>query len=158
MRSESLSLSNRREFLALSTAAILAPVRALEAAVKPVRITGVDVFPIEIPIPKRDVESGMMNRYLVARVDTDAGVRGYSFAGPNPKLLDSEVRPALVGKNLFDIERHLQAGLMRWNGTEHALWDAIGKIANQPVYRLLGGGKPKIKLYLTTVWFGNQDQ
>ena len=158
MLSGSLPLSNRREFLFVSTAAILSPVRSLEAAVKPVRITGVDIFPIEIPIPKRDAESGMMNRYVVVRIDTDAGVHGYSFAGPDPKLLESAIRPALVGKNLFDIERHLRVGLMRWNGTEHAIWDAIGKIANQPVYRLLGGGTPRIKLYLTTVWFGKQDQ
>ena len=28
----------------------------------------------------------------------------------------------------------------------------IGKISGQPVYRILGGHKNKVKLYLTTVW------
>ncbi len=151
----------RRKFLssaAALSAALLAPVRKLAAAVKPVRISGVDVFPIEIPIPAEQVKQGRMNRYTVCRVDTDAGVRGYSFAGPNPKLLDSVIRPALVGEDLFAIERHLAKGAGHWNGLEHAIWDAMGKIAGRPVYELLGGGKKKIKVYLTTVWFGNQDQ
>jgi D-galactarolactone cycloisomerase len=151
----------RREFVAASAglaASLLDPLRKLEAAVKPVRITDVDVFRIEIPTPEEHVKQGRMNRYTVCRIDTDAGVRGYSFAGPDPKILDSEIRPALVGADLFAIERHLEKGAGHWNGLEHAIWDAIGKIANRPVYELLGGGTPKIKVYLTTVWFGNQDQ
>ena len=51
----------RREFLssaAALSAALLAPVRKLAAAVKPVRISGVDVFPIEIPIPRRAGQAG----------------------------------------------------------------------------------------------------
>ena len=105
-----------------------------------------------------DAAIGKINRYTVARVDTDAGVRGYSFAGPSPDLLDTKIRPALVGQDLFALERHLQAGLMEWGGLEHAIWDAIGKIAGLPVYRLLGGAEGKVKVYLTCVWPGNPDQ
>ena len=147
---------NRRQFLAAS-GSILAPVARIAAAVKPVRITGVDLFPIRIPIPKEDEAAGLMNRYVVCRVQTDAGVRGYSFAGPNPTVLE-KVRAALVGTDLFNIEHHLKNGLLQWEGVEHALWDAIGRIANQPVYKLLGGNKSSIKLYLTTVWQGKADQ
>ncbi len=143
---------------AAATATLLEPIRAVADAVKPVRITAIDVFPIEIPIAQQDADAGRMNRYTVSRVETDAGVTGYSFSGPDPKLLDSDIRPALVGQDLFAIERHLEKGLIHWWGLEHALWDAIGKIANQPVHQLLGGGKPRIKAYLTTVWFGNPDQ
>jgi D-galactarolactone cycloisomerase len=153
--------NTRRTFLASSAglaAHLLEPLRKLEAAVRPVHITDVDVFRIEIPIPEEQVKQGRMNRYVVSRIDTDAGVRGYSFAGPDPKILDATIRPALVGQDLFAIERHLEKGAGHWNGLEHAIWDAIGKIANQPVYELLGGGNPKRKVYLTTVWFGNQDQ
>ena len=42
---------------------------------------------------------------------------------------------------------------MEWGGLEHALWDAIGKIAGQPAYRLLGGSKPASE-HLTCVWPG----
>jgi len=151
----------RRAFLAGSAglaAHLLQPLRQLEAAVRPVRITDVDVFPIEIPTPEEQVQQGRMNRYVVCRIGTDASVRGYSFAGPDPSIVDSTIRPALVGQDLFAIERHLERGAGHWNGLEHAIWDAIGKIANRPVYELLGGGNPKLKVYLTTVWFGNADQ
>jgi D-galactarolactone cycloisomerase len=98
-----------------------------------------------------------MNQYVVCRVDTDAGVRGHSFAGPNPKQT-AEIKAALVGKDLFNVEGHLKSGLSAWGGVEHAVWDAIGKIARQPVYKLLGGNRSSLKVYLTTVWQGKEDQ
>jgi D-galactarolactone cycloisomerase len=155
---------SRRKFLALATAATTAPgvlpakVQAAAESANPVRITAIDSFPIRIPISNDEEALGKMNRYVVARVDTDAGVTGYSFAGPSPRLLDSKIRPALVGTDLFGMEKHLQLGLANWGGLEHALWDAIGKIAGQPVYRLLGGSKNSVKAYLTCVWRGPADQ
>lgn len=154
-----VSVLSRRELLtraALSSLA-MAPVRALAAAVKPVRITGVDIFPIRIPISREEESAGRMNRYVVCRVDTDAGVRGYSFAGPNPSQL-AEVRAVVEGKDLFNVESHLKNGLGAWGGVEHAVWDAIGKIAGQPVSKLLGGNATSVRVYLTTVWQGKQDQ
>jgi L-alanine-DL-glutamate epimerase-like enolase superfamily enzyme len=150
----------RRDFLkssAVASALVLEPVRALAATVKPVRIRDVDLFPIDIPVSKAESEAGINHRYVVTRIVTDAGVNGYSFAGPSPKLLP-EVRQVLVGKDLFAIEHHLKSGLIRWGGVEHAVWDAIGKIAGQPVYRLLGGSANSVKAYLTCVWRGNSDQ
>jgi L-alanine-DL-glutamate epimerase-like enolase superfamily enzyme len=41
---------------------------------------------------------------------------------------------------------------------EQAIWDAIGKIAGQPLYRLLGGSTSRLKVYLTCVWRGKADQ
>ena len=63
-------------------AALLAPVRALAAAVKPVTIRDVDIFPIEIPVSPAEHDAGIDHRFTVVKVETDAGVRGYSFAGP----------------------------------------------------------------------------
>jgi D-galactarolactone cycloisomerase len=102
---------------------------------------------------------GKYARYTFYEVETDAGIRGYCFdRGSDYRLLDQEIRPALVGKDLFAVERHLQAGLDKWGGAEQAIWDAIGKIAGQPVYRLLGGSKSRLKVYLTCVWRGKADQ
>lgn len=151
---------SRRELLSLSaaaSAALLAPLRRLEAAVKPIRIRDVDIFAIDIPVSKAESEAGVMHRYSVVKVMTDAGVNGISFAGPAPKEL-GEVRRVLAGKDLFNIEQHLRDGLGRWGGVEHAVWDAIGKIAGQPVCRLLGGASTRVKAYLTCVWRGNPDQ
>jgi D-galactarolactone cycloisomerase len=147
---------NRREFLAL-TAAALAPVEAVRAAVKPVRIREVDLFNIEIPLPKDEAATGLNYRYSVVKISTDAGVNGFSFAGYPSKVLP-EVKKVLVGQDLFAIEGHLKSGLIRWGGVEHAVWDAIGKIAGQPVCRLLGGAKDRVKAYITCVWLGKSDQ
>jgi D-galactarolactone cycloisomerase len=151
---------SRRDFLTFSaavSASLLEPVRRVHAAVKPVRIRDVEIFGIDIAVPKSESEAGVNHRYSVVKVTTDAGVNGISFAGPGPKEA-GEVRGLLVGKDLFNIEQHLKDGLGRWGGVEHAVWDAIGKIAGQPVYRLLGGSSTSVKAYITCVWRGNSDQ
>ena len=84
---------------------------------------------------------------------TDAGVTGFSFAGPPPETL-ALVKDALVGADLFNVNVQLQNGLWKWGGVEHAVWDAIGKIANRPVYQLLGGASDRVTAYLTCVWKG----
>src|ERR1051325_11751735 len=77
---------NRREII--TTAAIgacsgglLAPVQAIAADVKAIRIKNVESFNIEIPATPTEVEAGVMNRINVTRVVTESGVRGYSFGG-----------------------------------------------------------------------------
>jgi D-galactarolactone cycloisomerase len=145
----------RRELVRGSAA--LAAVQALHAAVKPVRITDVDLFSIIIPVSPAEAQTGVNYRFAVAKVVTDAGVTGYSFAGPPARTLP-DVKRILVGKDLFNVEQQLKEGLSRWGGLEHAVWDAIGKVAGQPVYKLLGGSRDRVKAYLTCVWRGNSDQ
>ncbi len=155
----------RREFLSLSACAaatLLEPVRVLAEAVKPVRIREIELFKLNIPASKEELEVSArlgwgVNDFRrstpgVVKVVTDAGINGYSFAGGYPPEVLPQIRGMLVGKDLFAIEEHLQQGLGQWGGVEHALWDAIGKIAHQPVYKLLGGKKTSIKAYLTCVW------
>ena len=132
-------------------------IKALNAAVKPVKITGVDLYEIEIPISEAAVAAGQQNRYNVAAIETDAGVTGYSFAAPAPSVLPL-LRQTLVGADLFNVNGQLQNGLWQWGGVEHAVWDAIGKIANRPVYQLLGGASDRVTAYLTCVWKGPADQ
>lgn len=122
-----------------------------------VKITGVDVYSIRIPVTKDEAAAGLMHSYPVVEVSTDAGVKGYSFAGPPANELPA-IRQLLVGGELHAIEQHLDNGLTRWGGVEHAMWDAIGKIAKQPVYRLLGAGADRVRAYVTCVWPGKMDQ
>jgi L-alanine-DL-glutamate epimerase-like enolase superfamily enzyme len=122
-----------------------------------VRITGVDVYPIRIPVTKDEAAAGLMHAFQVVEISTDAGVKGYSFAGPPAAALPA-IRALLVGADLHAIEQHLDNGLEKWGGVEHALWDAIGRIAKQPVHRLLGGASEKVKAYVTCVWTGRLDQ
>ena len=146
---------NRRELMLGGTA--LGSIGALQAAVKPVRITDVDLFEINIPVSQAEAEAGLQHRFGVAKVITDAGVTGYSFAGA-PRRALAEVKQVLVGKDLFNVDTQVREGLGRWGGVEHAVWDAIGKIANQPVYKLLGGAQDRVTAYLTCVWKGAADQ
>lgn len=149
-------LSRRHVLAALGASAaarLLEPVRALAQDVKPVRITRIEGFPIQIPVPAEEAATGKIHRYGVVRVETDAGVRGYSFAG-YARGLEQTLFRDLAGKDLFALNDHLKAGLGQAGGVEHAIWDAIGKIARQPVYRLLGGSQTRVKAYLTCVWGG----
>src|SRR4051794_17833432 len=116
--------ATRREFLGGGMAAIargLAPLRSLAEAVKPVRIREAEIFPISIPVSPAQRDAWLDHQYTVVRIDTDAGVRGYSFAGPSPEKALAEVRGLLVGQDLFAVERHLRRGLIRWGGVEHAV-------------------------------------
>ena len=107
----------RRKFLTTLAgslaASFLGSIHALARDIKPVKIKNVDVFRIEIPTPIDEVKTGLTNKYLVAKVETDAEVRGYafgeflratlapepggweySFDGPSTDLLQRVIRPA----------------------------------------------------------------
>ncbi len=146
-------MPDRRKFIASGIAGLAASVLGAGQ----VRITGVDLYDIRIPVSKDEAEAGLNHAFNVAEISTDAGVKGYSFAGPGNSQL-AAVRQLLVGRDLFSIEQLLADGLEKWGGVEHALWDAIGRIAKQPVYRLLGGASDRVKAYVTCVWKGKADQ
>ncbi len=153
---------------------LLAPVRALAADVKTIRIKNIETFNIALPATPTEIEAGVMSRTPVTRVETESGVRGYSFGGPGfggflpggtgggrgavNAAGFQQIREALVGTDLFALEQHLQRGLINWGGIEEAVWDAIGKIAGQPVFRLLGGSKTSVPVYITAVWRCGNDQ
>ena len=60
---------SRRNLIAGTFASALMPsaVRSVAAAVKPVKITGVDIFPIRLPASKEDIDAGKMASYVVCR-------------------------------------------------------------------------------------------
>jgi D-galactarolactone cycloisomerase len=167
---------NRRDLLtsAGASAALssLAPVKALAADVKPIRIKTIETFNIQVPATPTEIQAGVMNRMNVTRVVTESGVRGYSFGGAGdggrvaahggstgaPGVSFQHIRDALTGSDLFAVEQHLKRGLLNWGGIEEAMWDSIGKIAGQPIYRLLGGSQSSTPVYITAVWRGPMNQ
>ena len=146
-------------------ARLLDPVRALSAEVKRVRITDVESFRVRVP-PGQAADPLRIYDYSISRVHTDAGVVGTSFIGCPQDILQSWVKPTLVGHDLFAVDHHIarlqmnrgESGVQIWSGVEHAIWDAIGRIANRPVANLLGGARDKLRVYRTTVWPGKADQ
>jgi len=136
----------------------LTPLRALAAEVKKVRITDVESFSVRLPHAGEDELK--VYDYGVSRVHTDAGVTGTSFVPCPDGILQRWVKPTLVGQDLFAVDRNIdrlqmergESGVQIWSGVEHAMWDAIGKIAGRPVAKLLGGTRDKLRVYRTTVW------
>ncbi len=145
--------------------ALLEPVRAVAAEARRVRITDIESFHVIVPSTgERDPDRSY--NYPVTRVHTDAGVTGTSFIACSQDILQRWVKPSLVGQDLFAVDRHIsrlqmqrgESGVQTWSGVEHAMWDAIGRIAGQPVAKLLGGSRDKLRVYRTSVFPGKQDQ
>ena len=156
---------NRRTLFRNAAAALamplLDPLRSLSDEVRAVRITDVESFRISLPKNGgNDVNDQRVYDYGVSRVHTDAGISGTAFIPCPDEILQCWIKPTLVGQDLFAIQRHIdrlqmqrgESGVQIWSGVEHAMWDAIGKIAGQPVAKLLGGTRDKLRVYRTTVW------
>lgn len=104
---------------------------------------------------------------VLVEVWTDDGVVGYGEAhhalSPTAvaELINTSIAPVVVGQDPFDTEgiwhrvyRHQIAthgagtlAVIGLSGVDIALWDLKGKLLGQPVYRLLGGARKKIRAY-----------
>jgi|694.fasta_scaffold64398_4 L-alanine-DL-glutamate epimerase-like enolase superfamily enzyme len=141
-------------------AAMEAPLNRLKKEARKIAIKSVTTFDVMVPptAPTPPTRTGgPPGRTNVTCVETVSGVRGYSFLGSTAQQI-AAAQPVLVGRDLFEIEDHLKNGLIRWGGIEEAMWDAIGKIAGQPVARLLGGSTTHQPVYVTYVWPGTKGQ
>lgn len=81
--------------------------------------------------------------------------------GCAPHLLP-KIRDLLIGEDPFAIEHHAERMLyyvpqlpyQGGAGIDIALWDLVGKLSNQPLYRLWGGGRDKVPAYASMVKLG----
>lgn len=100
----------------------------------------------------------------VLRVVTEGGVEGNCFiaefwgrAETHFKPILEIIKPQVVGREVFERERlwnHLQFMSTRFKLTEQAwapvdvaLWDIAGKLANTPIFKLLGAERYEIPAY-----------
>lgn len=101
--------------------------------------------------------------WVVTRIHTDEGLTGISagFGAPSPL-----VQEYLIGKDPFATEQHIQvlryaaSGALRDRKSwvvEMALWDLIGKACGQPLFKLWGGFKDKVKAYASVLELGTPD-
>ena len=103
----------------------------------------------------------------VSSIETDEGVTGYFFGGgshgdqeglnaADQALLLGRIRSLLLGQDPFDREM-----IWKWmwvaNISENVasvvdliLWDLAGRALRQPVYKLLGGARDRVKAYAST--------
>lgn len=126
------------------------------------KITGVEVIPVEIPLKR--VFGG--SRYSVAsrctvitRIRTDEGLVSEVYNGDNRThlreivtIIEEELAPIVIGQEVHAVERHWKEMAKRaeWNRdrklvmeaiacVDTGLWDLIGKAAGVNICRLLGG-------------------
>ncbi|HEX5413093.1 MAG TPA: L-rhamnonate dehydratase [Terriglobia bacterium] len=108
--------------------------------------------------------------WLIVEVFTDSGHVGIGEAALAPRvaksLIDIYLKPILIGANPFDSEflwQHMYrrtiafgrkgVGMIAISAVDIALWDLLGQILKQPVFRLLGGKtKQKIPVYASRLY------
>ena len=104
---------------------------------------------------------------IIVQVSTDEGVIGIGEAGFSAEyfstvgpIINDQLGPMLIGQDPRDIaslwQQMLDATHM-WgrrgietyalSGIDIALWDLLGKVTEQPVYRLLGAAKSEVRAY-----------
>lgn len=134
------------------------------------RITSVVATPLGSPLAEPLRWGAMVvgtKGGIVVRITTDDGLVGIGEAGFSSEyfstvgpIINHQLAPMLVGRDPRDIgtiwQQMLDATHM-WgrrgvetyavSGVDIALWDLLGKIAGQPVYRLLGASKPTVRAY-----------
>ncbi len=120
--------------------------------------------------PADSMQTFRFHSWLIVEVSSDAGETGVGNAALAPlvakQLIDVYLKPVLLGQNPLDIEflwqqmyRSTMAfgrkgiGMAAISAVDIALWDLMGKITKQPVYRLLGGRtKPEVPVYASRLY------
>jgi L-alanine-DL-glutamate epimerase-like enolase superfamily enzyme len=105
-------------------------------------------------------------------VRTDEGVEGHAFLGSAQRgaHLDGEsliqfLKPVVMDQNPLDRERLYQGLWSRSRATTYraigamdiALWDIAGKIANQPIHRLLGSYRDSVPAYASSAVLASKE-
>lgn len=97
----------------------------------------------------------------IVRIVTDDGVDGYAFGG-NPKTIEHILKPALVGEDPLNRELlwtrlrdrmriYRDIRILDVAAIDLALWDLAGRMFEQPVYKLIGGYRDRVKAYASTM-------
>jgi len=126
-----------------------------------VKIKSVEAVEIEIPYNPPFSPAwapGVEQRsrgYTVVKLTTTDGIVGWGASARRneAQIINKIIKPYLEGKELFATEQYIKK--LRVEGgiwcIEIAIWDAIGKTLNVPLYRLWGGYKDKILAYASVV-------
>jgi L-alanine-DL-glutamate epimerase-like enolase superfamily enzyme len=133
-----------------------------------IRDIKVTLLSCELPLREQWYLDWIPERYkcwktdsILVEVFTDAGITGIGgatqYGGPDvvKRYIEEVIRPAVTGKNPFDIEFltcgvKVRGPMVGWAGVDAALWDIIGKAKGKPVYELLATDhppQPRIPVY-----------
>src|ERR1700678_1191815 len=123
-----------------------------------------------LELPEASMQTFTFHGWLIVEVFTDDGLLGLGNAALAPQVtkqtIDLYLKPILIGQDPWDIERLWQhmyrrtmafgrkgIGMTAISAVDIALWDILGKSANHPVSRLLGGRtKPRPPVYASRLY------
>src|SRR5260370_10445321 len=127
------------------------------------RIERIECVPLSMPLPRtfRGSNYFMTHRCtIITRVYTSAGIVGEIYNGDEfetqgevVKIILDEIQPLLIGKDAFNTEgcwqlmlkpsynilRDRKLAMSAQACVDSALWDAVGKALNTPLYKIWGG-------------------
>ena len=120
-----------------------------------IKITGVKIISLGYRLRPEEEWPDADNNFIIYKTEsviveltTDVGLKGiggasrYNGPAEMKEYAEAVVKPAILGKNPFDVE-YLAAGLCGprarglWAGVDTAMWDIIGKARGLPLYRIL---------------------
>lgn len=102
---------------------------------------------------------------VITRIHTAGGITGEAYAGDEDadllaidRIIHEDIAPKLVGQDVlavercwelarpatFDILRNRRLGLVATACVDAAIWDAIGKAFQQPLWRVWGGYRKRV--------------
>lgn len=132
-------------------------------------IVGIETTAIRVPLKRvyRGSHYHMTHRStVIVRVAVD-GFVGEAYAGDEDaslfeieRIINDELAPVLVGQDAlavercwelarpatFDILRDRRLGLVACAGVDLAIWDLVGKVLGQPLWRLWGGYRNRLPM------------
>ncbi len=98
---------------------------------------------------------------VLVKLTTDEGLVGWGTPGySSAPLLESWIKPQLIGADPFNLEQHARIfrGANAGWGVEIALWDIIGKATGQPLFKLWGGNSDRVTGYASCVELRSGEQ
>jgi L-alanine-DL-glutamate epimerase-like enolase superfamily enzyme len=144
----------------------------------PLIIERIELIGLRVPLDRtyRGSKYKMTHRStVVVRVETSAGVTGEAYAGDEDAglgaiagIIRDEITPALIGLDARAVERCWQAarpatadilrdrrlGLVACACVDTAIWDAVGKALDEPLWRLWGGYRNTIQVTSIGGYYG----
>lgn len=112
---------------------------------------------------------------VITRVHTAEGVVGEAYVGDEDRsladivgVIDHEIAPGLLGMDAFstercwevaarctlDILRDRRIGLVALAAVDTAIWDAVGKALDMPLWRLWGGARRTVPMIAIGGYYG----
>jgi len=151
---------------------------ASAASGRQLTIRAIELIPIVVPLDReyRGSYYGMSNRAtIVTRVITEEGIVGEAYGADEDKTLGdihavvtNEIAPRLIGEDALSYERCWQLGapvtydqlrdrrigLVALASVDLAIWDAIGKALEMPLWRLWGGYRSSVPVNVIGGYYG----